>query len=140
MKDTMLAISILIIASTFSVFSQSSKNSMGDSDTLNSAQKTIILSLEDKNIVDKMELATKKEVQNYVREIINSDIPKKSSIDDKYISPSNYVEASKLLGQDYPFFYQKNGVELLEKVKSRPLEFRKMIIEYKLLRQHYDEY
>lgn len=139
-RNNTLIISALLALCSFSLFGQSSIQSLENSEKTSHSNETVILSEKDKVIIERMQLASIEDVQLYIREVLNADIPEHSQINEKYLNLNNYLAASELLGKDHPFFYQHNGIELINKVKSNPIEFREMIIKYKLLRRHYDEY
>lgn len=99
-----------------------------------------IYSPEDQKVMERMELAEIEDVQEYMRETLDAEVPSGRVLDEQFTKPSNYVEASERLGRAYPQFYQKRGVELIDAIKLSPIDYREMIFDYKLLRNYYDEY
>lgn len=100
----------------------------------------IIYSTEDQKIMERMELAEIADVKEYMKDILDAEVPSGRILDEYFTKPTSYVEASERLGRAYPQFYQKTGGDLINAVKLNPLDYREMIFDYKLLRDYYDEY
>jgi hypothetical protein len=99
-----------------------------------SISQTHIFSPEEQQLNDSYALADMETIRTFVRKVIDEPLSSNYAIPSYIIESKDAEEASKVVGTYYPEFYGKQGLELLDAVKTHTAVYVRMIKEYKAIR------
>ena len=92
----------------------------------------------EQELTEKMRYASNNEVVAYIQEVLSMEVPATHQLPKHYKNFNSYAEASEAMAKErFPNFYMKTGDELIQEIKSAPVEYKFMIFDYKRLRELY---
>jgi hypothetical protein len=92
----------------------------------------------EQDLIERMKHADKDEVVAYIREVLDMTVPASHQIPKHYADFETYSDASEALAKDrFPNFFNKTGDDLIQEIKSFPVEYKSMVMDYRRLRELY---
>ncbi len=86
-------------------------------------------------LIQRMRSASIPEIQDYMREVLAEELPADYTIPEPILNAADAEEATRIVGERFPQFYNKQGKSLIEATGKDPLGFRAMILESRAVRK-----
>jgi len=97
------------------------------------------LSESDQALIKKMKGASIPEIKAFIREVLDEELPENYEVPQHIIDAGDANEATRVVGERYPEFVNKEGAKFLASIAANPIRYKLIIRESQAIRKHYHD-